>query len=134
MNRYRHIPNVFKPNVVVDYLPETQHDDTRIVDDSHYVPNRRANQILAKQFASNMLDNLAYDNPDDIRRGSVNVYARQKGRDIAELTQQMRSLEQEVTADLNSQINRKLKEAQAKSQAPAPSPAPSPAPAPTGEK
>lgn len=117
MNRFRHIPNIFKPNVVVDYLPETQHDETRIVDDSHYVPNRRANQILAKQFAANMLDQLAYDNPEDIRRGAVNVYARQKGRDIAELTQQMRSLEQEVTAEVNKVIKDKMRQAEAQAQA-----------------
>ena len=117
MNRFKHIPNLFKPNVVVDYLPETQHDETRIVDDSHYVPNRRANQILAKQFASNMLDNLAYDNPDDIKKGAVNVYARQKGRDIAELTQQMRSLEAEVTSEVNKVIRDKMRQAQSQAQA-----------------
>lgn len=117
MNRYRHIPNVFKPNVVVDYLPETQHDESRIVDDSHYVPNHRANQILAKQFASNMLDQLAYDNPEDIKRGAVNVYARQKGRDIAELTQQMRSLEAEVTQQVSDQIKDKVRQTQAQAQA-----------------
>ena len=97
MNRFKSIPNPFRSNVIVDYTPSQQHDDSRIVDDSHYVPNRRANQILAKQFASQMLDKLAYDDPKDIKAGSVNVYARQKGRDIAELTQQMRSLEPEVT-------------------------------------
>ena len=117
MNRFKHIPNLFKPNVVVDYLPETQHDETRIVDDSHYVPNRRANQILAKQFASNMLDSLAYDNPDDIKKGAVNVYARQKGRDIAELTQQMRSLEAEVTSEVNKVIRDKMRQAQSQAQA-----------------
>lgn len=112
MNRYRNIPNIFKPNVVVDYLPETQHDETRIVDDTFYVPNNRANQILAKQIASNMLDNLAYDNPDDIRRGSVNVYARQKGRDLAELTQQMRALEKDVYDEVKRKVTEKTREVQ----------------------
>lgn len=112
MNRYRNIPNIFKPNVVVDFLPKTQHDETRIVDDTFYVPNNRANQILAKQFASNMLDKLAYDNPDDIRRGAVNVFARQKGRDIAELTQQMRSLEQDVFDEVKRKVTEKVREVQ----------------------
>lgn len=116
MNRFKSIPSAFSANVIVDYTPTQQHDDTRIVDDSHYVPNRRANQILAKQFASQMLDNLAYDNPADIKAGAVNVYARQKGRDIAELTQQMRSLEPEVT----KQVNESLAQAQAQAQAQAP--------------
>lgn len=105
MKRYGFIPNVFKPNVVFDYMPETQHDESRIVDDSHYVPNRRANQILAKQFASQMLDNLAYDNINDIKSGAVNVYARQKGRDLAELTQQMRSLEASARSALEKDMD-----------------------------
>lgn len=116
MNRFKSIPSAFSANVIVDYTPTQQHDDTRIVDDSHYVPNRRANQILAKQFASQMLDKLAYDNPADIKAGSVNVYARQKGRDIAELTQQMRALEPEVTKQVNESLA-DFAQAQAQSQA-----------------
>lgn len=122
MNRYRNIPNIFKPNIIVDYLPKTQHEETRIVDDSFYVPNKRANQILAKQIAGNMLDNLAYDNPDDIRSGSVNVYARQKGRDLAELTQQMRSLEKDVYDEVKRKVMEKSKEA---NKQPSPIPQPS---------
>lgn len=123
MNRFRQIPNLFKPNVIVDYLPETQHDESRIVDDSHYVPNRRANQILAKQFAGQMLDGLAYDNPADIKSGAVNVYARQKGRDIAELTQQMRSLEASAQSALQKDMDN-LQRKQKQSPAPAPASAP----------
>lgn len=120
MNRFKSIPSPFSANVIVDYTPTQQHDDSRIVDDSHYVPNHRANQILAKQFASQMLDKLAYDNPADIKSGAVNVYARQKGRDIAELTQQMRSLEPEVTNQVNQSLADLAKsqtQAQAQSQA-----------------
>lgn len=125
MNRFKSIPSPFSSNVIVDYTPTQQHDDCRIVDDSHYVPNRRANQILAKQFASQMLDKLAYDNPKDIQSGAVNVYARQKGRDIAELTQQMRSLEVDVSKYVNSALDeftRAKVEAQAKAQAPSSAP------------
>lgn len=127
MIRYRSIPSVFKPNVIVDYLPETQHDESRIVDDSHYVPNRRANQILAKQFAGQMLDGLAYDNIEDIKSGSVNVYARQKGRDIAELTQQMRSLEASARSALEKDMD-SLQRKQKESPVPAPAPASTPTP------
>ncbi len=119
MNRFKSIPSPFSSNVIVDYTPTQQHDDSRIVDDSHYVPNHRANQILAKQFASQMLDKLAYDDPKDIKAGAVNVYARQKGRDIAELTQQMRSLEPEVTKQVNESLA-DLAQAQAQAQAQAP--------------
>lgn len=104
MNRFKSIPSPFSANLIIDYTPTQQHDESRIVDDSHYVPNRRANQILAKQFASQMLDKLAYDDPKDIKAGAVNVYARQKGRDIAELTQQMRSLEPEVTKQVDQSL------------------------------
>lgn len=105
MNRFKSIPSPFSANVIIDYIPTQQHDESRIVDDSHYVPNHRANQILAKQFAGQMLDKLAYDNPADIKAGAVNVYARQKGRDIAELTQQMRALEPEITKQVNQSLS-----------------------------
>ena len=118
MNRFKSIPSPFSSNVIVDYTPTQQHDESRIVDDSHYVPNHRANQILAKQFASQMLDKLAYDDPKDIKAGAVNVYARQKGRDIAELTQQMRVLEPEVTKQVNQSLTDLAKsQAQAQAQA-----------------
>ena len=56
---------------------------------SHFfTQNKEAEKILARQSAGQILDNLLYDNPDDIKNGAVNVYARQKGRDIAEITQQ----------------------------------------------
>ena len=74
-----------------------------------------------------MLDKLAYDDPKDIKSGSVNVYARQKGRDIAELTQQMRSLEKEVTKQVDKSLSDLAKfqtEAQTQAQAQAQAQAP----------
>lgn len=78
MKRFLTIPNRFTENVMIDYVHQDVHDDCRIVDDSSYVSNKRADQILSKQFASQLLDSLSFDNPADIRAGTVNVYARQK--------------------------------------------------------
>lgn len=97
MNRFKNIPTSFTPNVIVDVSPIVKFDiGDRITDDSHYVPNKEANKILAKQQAGQLLDDLMYDNPKDIKSGAVNVYARQKGRDLAELTQQARQLTGEI--------------------------------------
>lgn len=125
MKRFASIPNRFIENKLVDYTHTDVHDDCRIVDDSSYVSNKRADQILAKQFASELLDKLAFDNPEDIKSGSVNVYARQKGRDIAELTQQMRTLEAKAEKALLQDIDRYKQ-----SNKPVPEPAPNPSPAP----
>lgn len=97
MNRFKNIPTSFTPNVIVDVSPIVKFDiGDRITDDSHYVPNKEANKILAKQQAGQLLDAVMYDNPKDIKSGAVNVYARQKGRDLAELTQQARQLTGEI--------------------------------------
>ena len=125
MKRFQSIPNRFAENKLVDYKHTDTHDDCRIVDDSSYVSNKRADQILAKQFASELLDKLAFDNPADIKAGAVNVYARQKGRDIAELTQQMRTLEAKAEKALLQDIDR-YKQANTPVPEPTPSPAPSP--------
>lgn len=118
MKRFLTIPNRFSENILIDYVHQDAHDDCRIVDDSSYVSNKRANQILAKQFASNLLDKLSYDSLDDIKAGSVNVYARQKGRDIAELTQQMRNLQSKAEKALIQDISVfKDKQTQAQAQA-----------------
>lgn len=118
MKRFLSIPNRFTENVLIDYVHQDIHDDCRIVDDSSYVSNKRANQILAKQFASQLLDNLSFDNPADIRSGAVNVYARQKGRDLAELTQQMRTFEAKAEKTIKQDIDRLQRErAQAQVQA-----------------
>lgn len=129
MKRFASIPNRFTENKLVDYTHTDTNDDCRIVDDSSYVSNKRADQILAKQFASELLDKLAFDNPDDIKSGAVNVYARQKGRDIAELTQQMRTLEAKAEKALLQDIDRYKQ-----SNKPAPEPAPVPSPSPSPQK
>ena len=59
--------------------------------------------------------------PLDIRAGTVNVYARQKGRDLAELTQQLRSLESKAEKALVQDIER-YKEANQPDVAPAVNP------------
>lgn len=125
MKRFMSIPNRFTENKLVDYTHTDIHDDCRIVDDSSYVSNKRADQILAKQFASELLDKLAFDKPEDIKSGSVNVYARQKGRDIAELTQQMRTLEAKAEKALLQDIER-YKQSNKPTQDPAPAPNPAP--------
>lgn len=129
MKRFASIPNRFAENKLVDYKHIDTHDDCRIVDDSSYVSNKRADQILAKQFASELLDKLAFDDPADIKSGAVNVYARQKGRDIAELTQQMRMLEAKAEKALLQDIERLNQ-----SDKPVPEPAPAPAPTSTPQK
>lgn len=103
--RYSNIPGLLRPNVFKDYdIPETSETDVRIVDDSHYVPNKKANEILAKNRALGVLTDMVYDDPDDIKNGAVNVYARRKGRDMAELTQQMRTLEKKATEQISEAV------------------------------
>ena len=93
MKAFEKIPYQFRVNVIIDIpsYPAVKKGE-RIVDESYYVPNKEANKILAKQQAGQLLNDLMYDSPDDIKSGSVNVYARQRGRDLAELTQQARNL------------------------------------------
>lgn len=121
--RYRSIPNQFTKNVVDDFPVFPPVDEgKRIVDDSYYVPNHEANKILAKQQAMGLLTQIgAFDSPKDIASGSVNVYARQKGRDLAELTQQARQLQQQAIKDVNNALKDKAEkskvEAKVKAQA-----------------
>lgn len=126
MNRFKTIPTSFTPNVVVEVSAVVKFDlGKRITDDSHYVPNKEANKILAKQQAGQLLNDLMYDNPQDLKNGSVNVYARQKGRDLAELTQQARELVSDIS-DLSAKAEHDLKAKLAKSQLPVQSPVQSP--------
>lgn len=116
MNRFKSIPTSFTPNVIVDVSPVVKFNvGDRITDDSHYVPNKEANKILAKQQAGQLLNDLMFDNPSDLKSGAVNVYARQKGRDLAELTQQARSLVGEVN-DLAKKAEREVRAKVANSQ------------------
>lgn len=97
-NRFSRIPGILTTPVHKEYeLPKVAEPDVRIVDDSKYQPNKKALEILAKNKALGALSDMVYDNPDDIKSGAVNVYARQKGRDMAELTQQMRRLQKEAS-------------------------------------
>lgn len=127
--RFRSIPSVFRPNVVESYtLPSVDVDALRIVDDSSYVPNKQALKILQKKLAEGMLNqNLAYDDPKDLATGSVNVYARQKGRDLAELTQQMRSLEKDAQSAVKDALQKQSKQKQQSANVEAPASAPAPA-------
>lgn len=104
--RYRSIPSQFKKNELDDFpvFPSIE-EGKRIVDDSYYVPNHEANKILVKQQAMATLNTLIqFDSPKDIASGSVNVYARQKGRDLAELTQQARQLQAQAEKDIASAV------------------------------
>lgn len=97
-NRFAKIPGILTTPTFKEYeLPKVSEPDVRIVDDSKYQPNKKALEILAKNKALGMLTDMVYDNPEDIKSGAVNVYARQKGRDMAELTQQMRRLQKEAS-------------------------------------
>lgn len=103
--RYSSIPSLLRPNVFKEYdIPKTEDTDVRVVDDAQYVPNKKANEILAKNKALGMLTDMSYDDPEDIKSGAVNVYARRKGRDMAELTQQMRSLEKKATEGISQAL------------------------------
>lgn len=132
--RFQSIPSVFRPNMTESYtLPSVDTESLRIVDDSSYIPNKQALKILQKKLAEGMLNqNLAYDNPKDLASGAVNIYARQKGRDLAELTQQMRTLEKEaqsaVKVALQKQAKQKQQPSNPEGQAPAPAPASGSAP------
>lgn len=111
LNRFARIPSALYPNKLVQ-LESTINNvvGDRIVDESYYVPNKEAVKIANKQHAESILTSLIYDSPSDIKSGSVNVYARQRGRDLAELTQQQRQLEKEAISIINQQIADKKRE------------------------
>ena len=103
-NRFKRIPSPFKPNTMAEYEYSESYDELRIVDDKYYVPNKQALEILARNSAAQVLDNLLYDSEEDLRNGSVNVYARQKKRDLAELTQQSRRLQAQAEKGIKDAI------------------------------
>lgn len=104
-NRFLKIPGILTTPILKEYsLPKVSQPDVRIVDDSKYEPNKKALEVLAKNKALGMLADMVYDNPEDIKSGAVNVYARQKGRDMAELTQQMRKLEKQATDSIKDAV------------------------------
>lgn len=108
IKRFNEIPSQFVKAELVVFNPIAQRPaGERIVDESYYVPNKEANKILARQAAAQILNDALYDNPADIAAGTVNVYARQRGRDLAELTQQMRQLEEKAQKQVNDAIENK---------------------------
>lgn len=89
MKRFKSIPGIFTRTdsiSLVDYDHFDVLDDTYFVDTSSYVPNREVEKIMAKQAAGQILDSL-YDSPDDLTAGTVNMLARKKGVDMAEISQ-----------------------------------------------
>lgn len=111
LNRFARIPCALYPNKLVQSESTINNVvGDRIVDESYYVPNKEAVKIANKQQAESILTSLIYDSPADIKSGSVNVYARQRGRDLAELTQQQRRLEKEAVNIINQQIADKKRE------------------------
>lgn len=121
MKAFEKIPSQFRANVIIDVpsYPAVK-EGKRIVDESYYVPNKEANKILAKQQVGQMLNDLMYDSPEDIKNGFVNVYARQRGRDLAELTQQARNLQDKAEAGIAEAMDKVRKEKAKQAEKPAP--------------
>lgn len=113
-NRYASIPGILTKPVFKEYeLPKVQDSDIRIVNDAQYQPNKKAEEVLAKNIALGVLKEMQYDSFEDIKKGNVNTFARKKGRDMAELTQQFRDLEKKAVDGIKDAIS-KGKEEQAK--------------------
>lgn len=104
-NRFAKIPSAFRPNKMKEYEFVENRDEIRITDDKFYKPNNEALAILARNSAAQILDSMLYDNLDDLKNGAVNVYARQKKRDLAELTQQQRQLQAQAEKQIKDKIS-----------------------------
>lgn len=105
MLRFSFIPQIGVSNDYASFERSDNIDyETRFVDESFFVSNTTADKILAKQIAGQVLDSIYFDGEENIRAGSVNVYARQKCRDLAELTQQQRALQASVEKEVSSQL------------------------------
>lgn len=99
MKRFSKIPSRFRGNdsmEFIDYEQKKDFDEFYIVDTSGYVPNQQAVQVLNRQFAVSMMDKLTYDMPDEIKYDAVNLFARRKNIDIAELSKHQESLKSEI--------------------------------------
>lgn len=99
MKRFSKIPSRFRDNGTmefIDYEQKKEFDDSYIVDTSGYVPNKQAVQVLNRQFAVSMMDKLVYDIPDEIKYDAVNLFARRKNIDIAELSKHQEFLKSEI--------------------------------------
>lgn len=124
----RKIPRVGMKNdyVVLEIVRPDMSQE--LVDRTFFTQNKEADKILARQGAAQILDDLLFDKPEDIKSGAVNVYARQKGRDLAEITQQNIALVHEskkVVEKAKSVVMDKLKEQQTSTPAPSSGSAPS---------
>lgn len=128
MVRFGKIPSPFVLNSripLVDYEQKKYYDNTFIVDTSGYVPNKHAVQVLNRQFAMSMMEKLSYDLPGEIKAEAVNLFARRKNLDIAELSQHQSQLK--TTIDSMVEAARKRAELHHRrnlSKSPAPPPAP----------
>lgn len=127
INRFRSIPSALYPNKLVDWESTINNEvGERIVDDSYYVPNKEAVKIANKQKAESILTSTLFDSSEDIKSGSVNVYARQRGRDLAELTQQHRQLQAQAEQVISEKLSKaSVERVRKEDSSPAPSPAPS---------
>lgn len=99
MKRFSKIPSRFRDNDTMEFINYEQKkdfDDSYIVDTSGYVPNKQAIQVLNRQFAVSMMDKLVYDIPDEIKYDAVNLFARRKNIDIAELSKHQEFLKSEI--------------------------------------
>lgn len=113
----KRIPRVGIKNDYIEIEVKRPDMSLELVDRTFFTQNKEAEKILARQSASQILDDLLYDNPEDIKNGAVNVYARQKGRDIAEITQQNIALVSEskkAVDKVKATVMSQVKEAQAK--------------------
>lgn len=119
------IPRVGMKNEYVKIEVTRPDMSQELVDRTFFTQNKDAEKILARQAAGQILDNLLFDNPDDIKNGAVNVYARQKGRDLAEITQQNIALVREskkAVDKVKATVMAQVKDAQSSVPAPAPTP------------
>lgn len=127
MRRFGKIPSLFEPNhsiPVIDYHQKTDFDDTFITDTSGYVPNKQAVQVLNRQFAMSMMEQLAFDLPSEIKADAVNLFARRKNVDIAELSQHQMHLKGEIERILDDARKKFARRHAQKKDSPVPPPSP----------
>lgn len=127
MKRFGKIPSRFEPNhsiPVIDYRKKIDFDDTFITDTSGYVPNKQAVQVLNRQFAMSMMEKLAFDMPSEIKADAVNLLARRKGVDIAELSQHQMYLKGEIEKIFDDARKKFARRHAQKKNSPVPPPAP----------
>lgn len=92
--RYKNLSRFGKENeLVINPFPVNQEFDEDNVDRSYYVSSV---DIASRQKATSLMQG-AYDTAEDLARGfAIDVFARQRGRDLAEISQLKNSFEQEI--------------------------------------